>query len=88
MLSATMATPAQTDGALLLLWLRLLGWEVETAHDGRLAVGIASHLHDDGRTLRVGGCAPSDGELALQLFEHALRALDHTRHREQQPTAA
>lgn len=88
MLSATMAAPARTDGALLLLWLRLLGWEVETAHDGRLLVGVASHLHDDGRTLRVGGCAPTEGELALQLFEHALRALEHARHRDRQPAAA
>ena len=88
MLSATMAVPARTDGAMLLLWLRLLGWEVETGHDGRFAVGVASHLHDDGRILRVGGCAPTEGELALQLFEHALRALEHSRQRDRQPAAA
>jgi hypothetical protein len=88
MLSATMAVPARTDGAMLLLWLRLLGWEVETGHDGRFAVGVASHLHEDGRILRVGGCAPTEGELALQLFEHALRALEHTRQHDQQPAAA
>ena len=67
-----MATPAPTNGELLHLWLRLLGWQVETGHDGEFVVGVGTHLQGDGRTLRVGGCARSDGELALQLFEQAM----------------
>jgi hypothetical protein len=75
-----MAATAQTDGSTLLLWLRLLGWQVATDRDGDFAVGIASHLQTDGSILRVGGCARTDGELALQLFEAAARALEQLRH--------
>jgi hypothetical protein len=69
-----MATPARTDGEILHLWLRLLGWQVETGRDGDYAVGVGTHFQADGGTLRVGGCAPSDCELALQLFEQAMLA--------------
>jgi len=61
------------DGEILHLWLRLLGWQVETGRDGDYTVGVGTHLRADGSTLRVGGCARSDGELALQLFEQAMR---------------
>src|SRR5207248_11272868 len=85
---AAMAAAAKTDGSTLLLWLRLLGWQVATDRDGDFTVGVASHLQADGRTLRVGGCAHSDGELALPLFESAVRALDSNRHTRQQQLAA
>jgi hypothetical protein len=49
----------------------LLGWQVETGRDGDYAVGIGTHVQADGTTLRVGGCARTEGELALQLFEQA-----------------
>lgn len=67
-----MATPARMPGEILHLWLRLLGWQIETGRDGDYAVGVGTHLQADGSTLRVGGCARSDGDLALQLFEQAM----------------
>jgi hypothetical protein len=85
---AAMAAAAQKEGATLLLWLRLLGWQVTTDRDGDFTVGVASHVQADGSTLRVGGCARTDGELALQLFESAVRALDSNRHTRQQQLAA
>ena len=69
---SAMATPAPMDGEILHLWLRLLGWQVETGSDGDYTVGVGTHFHADRGTLRVGGCARSDGELALQLFEQAM----------------
>ena len=60
------------NGEILHLWLRLLGWQIETGRDGEYVVGLGTHVRADGSTLRVGGCARSDGELALQLFEQAL----------------
>jgi len=67
-----MATPARMNGEILHLWLRLLGWQIETGRDGDYSVGVGNHFQADGSTLRVGGCACSDGELALQLFEQAM----------------
>ena len=69
-----MAVPARTNGEILQLWLGLLGWQIETGRDGDYTVGIGTHLQADGSTLRIGGCARSDGELALQLFEQAMLA--------------
>ena len=83
-----MAATTKTDGSTLLLWLRLLGWQVATDRDGDFAVGVASHRQADGSTLRVGGCARTDGELALQLFEAAMRALERLRHNDGQRLAA
>jgi hypothetical protein len=83
-----MAARADTDGAILHLWLRLLGWRVVTDRDGDFAVGIAFRWEADGRVLRVGGCARSDGELALQLFEEAMRALERDRHTGKERLAA
>jgi hypothetical protein len=67
-----MATPARMNGEMLQLWLRLLGWQVETGRDGDYTVGVGTHVQADGSTLRVGGCARSEGELALRLFEQAM----------------
>jgi hypothetical protein len=68
-----MATPVRRNGEILHLWLRLLGWQIEI--DGAYTVGVGTHVQADGSTLRVGGCARSHGELALQLFEQAMLAL-------------
>ena len=80
-----MATPARTDGEILYLWLCLLGWQVETSRDGDYSVGVGTHIRADGSPLRVGGCARTDGELALQLFEQAMltsaRVSDQAEHR-------
>jgi hypothetical protein len=73
-----MATPADMRGEILHLWLRLLGWQIETGRDGDYTVGVGTHVQADGNTLRVGGCARSDGELALQLFEQAMRTFADT----------
>ena len=70
-----MAETERTEGAILLLWLRLLGWQIEMGREGDYAVGVGSHFQADGGTLRVGGCARTEGELALQLFEQAMRRL-------------
>jgi hypothetical protein len=67
-----MATPEQRNGEILHLWLRLLGWQIETGRDGDCTVGLGTHFQADGSILRVGGCARSEGELALQLFEQAI----------------
>jgi hypothetical protein len=67
-----MASPARTDGEILHLWLRLLGWHVETDRDGDYIVGVGTHFQADGNALRVAGCARSEGELALQLFGQAM----------------
>lgn len=69
-----MATPAWMPGEMLQLWLRLLGWQVEIGRDGDYVVGVGTHLQADGSVLRIGGCARSEGELALQLFEQAMLA--------------
>ena len=78
-----METPARTDGEILHVWLRLLGWRVETDHDGDYTVGVGTHVQADGNILRVAGCARSEGELALQLFAQAMltfeRGSDHAK---------
>jgi hypothetical protein len=71
-----MATPQRLDGEILHLWLRLLDWRVETGRDGDYAVGMGTYYQGDGGTLRVGGCARNDGELAFQLFEQAMLAFE------------
>jgi len=71
-----MATLAETNGEILLLWLRLLGWQIESGRDGDYIVGVGTRFGGDGSTLRVGGCARSEGELALQLFEQAMLAYE------------
>ena len=83
-----MATPARTDGEILHLWLRLLGWQVETGRDGDYTVGVGTHFQADGSTLRVGGCARSDGELAFQLFEQAMLTYERVYTKAQRQLAA
>lgn len=84
-----MATPARMNGEMLHLWLRLLGWRVETGRDGDFIVGVGTRFEADGSTLRVGGCARSEGELSLQLFEQAMQTFERVYDKaEQQLTAA
>jgi hypothetical protein len=71
-----MVMPARTNGEVLHLWLRLLGWQIETGRDGDFVVGVGTHLQADGTTLRVGGCARDHGKLVLQLFEQAMLAVE------------
>ena len=60
------------NGEILHLWLRLLGWQIATRRDGDYSVGVGTRFQPDGSTLRIGGCARGEGELALQLFEQAM----------------
>ena len=84
-----MATPARMDGQILYLWLRLLGWQVESGGDGDFIVGVGTRFEADGTTLRVGGCARNEGELALQLFEQAMLTYERVYDKaERQLTAA
>jgi hypothetical protein len=71
-----MATPVRMPGEILHLWLRLLGWQIETGRDGDHTVGVGTHFQAEGSTLRIGGCARSDGDLALQLFEQAMQTYE------------
>ena len=63
-------------GEILDLWLRLLGWQIETGREGDYIVGVGTHAQADGSTLRIGGCARRDGDLALQLFEQAMQTYE------------
>lgn len=82
-----MAATLQREGTTLGLWLSLLGWQIRTEQDGEFVVGVAAHIQADGTTLRVGGCARSDSELILHLFEAAMRALDRDRNTTQAAAA-
>lgn len=83
-----MATPTETNGEILNLWLRLLGWQIETGRDGDYTIGVGTHVRADGSTLRVGGCARSEGEVALQLFEQAMLAHERVHDRAAKQLAA
>jgi hypothetical protein len=72
----------------LLLWLNLLGWQVEVERDGDNLVGVARHCAADGSTFRVGGCAPSRDELAYQLFAAAMKIVEARGQRLQRPLLA
>ncbi len=74
-----MSATIETDGTVLLAWLRLLGWHTTMNRDGEQVVGVATHVAADGESLRVAGCARSDGDLALQLFEAAMGSLERPR---------
>jgi hypothetical protein len=62
------------DGAVLLNWLRLLGWRVDIDRDGDEWIGRARHIAPTGEELFVGGCAESQRELVSELFCRALSA--------------
>jgi N-dimethylarginine dimethylaminohydrolase len=66
----------RTEQPILLLWLTLLGWQIEIERDGDNFVGVARHLTADGSSVRVGGCARTREELAYQLFEAAMKIIE------------
>jgi len=68
------ATPRR-DGALLLSWLRLLGWRIETGHEGTEWRGIARRFDAYGREHVIDRRADSYGELASALYYEALSGL-------------
>ena len=60
----------------LLLWLNLLGWQVDVRRKGDELVGVARHIAADGSAFRVSGSAATRDALAFQLFEAALRMIE------------
>jgi hypothetical protein len=74
--------------SILILWLNLLGWQVQIEQDGENVVGVATHCAADGSTFRVGGCARTRDELALQLFEAALKIVETRGRRVRRPLVA
>ena len=68
----TMADDEPTKSTLL-LWLNLLGWQVDVRRKGAGLIGVARHVAADGSTYRVSGNADTRDALAFQLFEAALR---------------
>jgi len=80
---------SQQETSILLIWLTLLGWQVQVESDGDDLVGVARHFAADGSLYRVGGCAATRDELAFQLFEAAMKIVDaHGRQTRRPPLAA
>ena len=70
-------TDDKTTKSTLLLWLNLLGWQVDVRRKGGAElVGVARHVARDGSTFRVSGSAESRDALAFQLFEAALQVME------------
>jgi hypothetical protein len=83
-----METSSENGKSVLLLWLNLLGWQVDVEHDGHNLVGVARHCAADGSTFRVASSAPTREELALQLFEAALKIVESRGRRVRRPLIA
>jgi len=81
-------TSSENGRPILLVWLNLLGWQVDVERDGRTLVGVAKHYAADGGTYRVAGCAPTREELALQLFEAAMKIVETRGHQLRRPLLA
>jgi hypothetical protein len=69
-------TDDDTTKSTLLLWLNLLGWQVDVRRKGDELIGVARHVAEDGSTFRVSGSAASRDALAFQLFEAALQMIE------------
>jgi hypothetical protein len=63
---------AERDGALLVGWLRLLGWRVEISHVGSYWAGSARRFDGYGNEHVVTGRAPNHGDVVSELFQGAL----------------
>jgi hypothetical protein len=74
-------TAIETTKSTLLLWLNLLGWQVDVRQKGDRLVGVARHVADDGSSFRVSGSATTRDELAFQLFEAVLRVIERSSRR-------
>ena len=66
----------ETTKSTLLLWLNLLGWQVDVRRKGAELTGVARHVAPDGSTFRVSGSAATRDALAFQLFEAALQVIE------------
>jgi hypothetical protein len=65
-----------TTTSTLLLWLNLLGWQVDVRRKGAELIGVARHVAPDGSTFRVSGSAETRDALAFKLFEAALQVIE------------
>jgi hypothetical protein len=83
-----MVTSGKNERSTLLVWLNLLGWQVEVGRDGDNLAGIARHYAADGSTYRVGACAPTREELIFQLFEAAMKIVEARGQRLRRPLLA
>jgi len=66
----------ETTKPALLLWLNLLGWQVDVRRKGDELIGVARHIAADGSTFRVSGSAATRDALAFQLFDAALQMIE------------
>jgi hypothetical protein len=69
-------TANETTKPTLILWLNLLGWQVDVRQKGDRLVGVARHVSDDGSSFRVSGSAATRDELAFQLYEAVLQVIE------------
>jgi hypothetical protein len=69
-------TSSQNGKSTLLLWLNLLGWQVEMKRVGNKLVGVARHCAADGSSFRVAGSASTHDDLIFCLFEAAMKILE------------
>jgi hypothetical protein len=69
-------TDDETTKSTLLLWLNLLGWQVDVKRKGDQLIGVARHVAADGSAYRVSGTAATRDALAFQLFEAALQVIE------------
>src|ERR1043166_3268771 len=62
--------------SILLLWLSMLGWQVDVRRKGDELHGVSRHVAGDGSSFRVSGRGATRDELAFQLFQAALRVVE------------
>jgi hypothetical protein len=67
---------SENGKSILLLWLNVLGWQVDVKEKGDELFGVARHIAADGSSFRVSGRGATRDDLAFQLFEAALRVVD------------
>jgi len=67
--------------SILLLWLTMLGWQVDVRRKGEELHGVAHHVAADGSSFRVSGRGATRDELAFRLFQAALRVIEGTQQR-------
>ena len=78
----------QNGESTLLMWLTLLGWHVAVGRHGDDHAGVATHCSSDGSTISVRGRASTRDELALQLFEAAMKIVEARGERLRRPLLA
>jgi len=69
-------TDNDSQKSTLILWLNLLGWQVDVRSKGSELVGVAQHVSPDGGSFRVSGSATTRDALAFQLFEAVLQVIE------------